>query len=578
MTLSSAISSATTALEQLSLEETPNLNEGQISHLSFTFSPMLHKHFQQVIGFAYKQWGNLSFPVPPNMGVALNQLNRLLGEYVNDPALKDTPKSPPQELRKKLNYLLLMVVTRLINDEPLMRTITEDKQQRKCLAELSLMHAYFCHENIVDNHQLTPPQNDVELLKMNKLILTARSSFKRIDLYPFEYANPAIETALVELKRTLLQRIVSLECLYNPNALGFKELQFHLNRKNALARKRNTAYYGEFIFNRDAFTQHQIDARVLSELLKKITDIKEGRQPRTQFIVDILGMGHAVVLDVGYNEAKDQIQMVNIEPACMAFQAEFLKQLIAKLTARGIKSQTVAIQGSLLKDHYSCYTFSFALSSVVSQISFDALLESPQMEQPAFWQGLKMITLPEIEGVTWRDVTVLGKKAVMMGQSFSDMRANLLKLMPGKSEQVDVQINDLKKSYGLTGAVPNLSQDETHERSYIHHKRHSLRQKTKPDPFSDLTVPNLLARLGAKAPGVALRRLAAGFGSGRDLAFLLSKHPEMIEQTSESTGQTALHYAYNNKKFSRAFKLEEAGVQKQVQDHNHKKPDMTKKC
>lgn len=572
------LSSATTLLANMGLDEAQDLNEGTVSAISFRFSPTLHKHFQQVIGFAHRQWGHLSFPVPPNLGVALNHLNRLLGEYCEDPALKDAPKSKPEELRKKLSFVLLTIVKRLIEDKALLLTIHDDEQKRKCLAELSLLNAYFCHENIVDNHRLTPPQNDEERLKMNKLILVARTSFKRIDLYPFEYVNPAIQTELAGLKRILLQRIVTLECLYNPNALGFKEIQFHLNRKNATAAKRKTAYHGELVFNRDAFTQHQIDSRVLSRLLEKIASIKEGEQPRTQFIVDILGMGHAVVLDVSYNKANDQIEMINVEPACMAFQAEFLKQLIANLTARGIKSQTIAIQCSLLKDHYSCYTFSFALTSVVSQLLFEDLLKNPPVEQPQFWQGLEMRTLPKVDGVTWRDITVLGKKAVMMGQSFSDMRANLLKLLPVKPEQVDVQINDLKKSYDLTGAVPSLSQDETHERSYIHHRRHSLRQKTKPDPFSDLTVESLLGRLGAKTPGIALRRLASGFGSGRDLAFLLSKHPEVIDEQSETSKLTALEFAYKNHKLSRAFKLIKAGAKQGALELSDKTPTKKNNC
>jgi len=572
-----SLSSATTALAQMRLDEPKDISEGQPSLISFEFSETLKKHYKDVLSFAFNKWGNLSFMVPPNFGFTIQQLHQSLGEYFNDPALKDRPKRDPKELRKRINFMLLMIVTRIVDDVSLMETIKEDADCRKCLADLALLHAYFCHEHIIDNHLSFPPKNDEELLKMNKNILAARSSFKRVDKYSVNYSNTRVLEELNILKQRVLLNIYRLECVYNPNALSFKELQFHLNRKNALAQMRNIPYRGELIFNPKTMTQHKIDEVVMDQLLDRIATIVSAAKPRTQFIVDILGVGHAMVLDVSYDPVKAEVQMINVEPACMVGQAQFLEKLIDRLQACGIQCKTVAIQTGLLKDYYSCYTFAFALSSIVSRLSF-ADLSKTSDRQPEFWQGDKMVSMPNLKNVIWRDVTALGKKAIMMGQSFSEMRANLLKLFPNQSKEVDTQLLAFKTSNGLGGRLPSLTADEAQLKSYIHQRRKSLAQKLLPDPYSDLTVPNLLQRLDTDTEAKALRLLASGQGSGRDLAFLLSKHPEVINEQGEKSGRTALHFAYDKGKLSRAMRLEEAGARQDIVDLGSKKPRDLKKA
>ncbi len=565
-----------TALEELRLQEA-NLVEGEVGLLSHEFSSTLKKHIKDVISFAHLNWSKLSFAVPPDLGHALIMLNRYVGFYFDVPELKNELKPPKEQLLENLDRLLLMIIARLL-DEEIAPQIKADPQLHKCFADLCLLHAYFAHEFLAQRCLAIPQMNEEERLLVNKAILIARQSFKRIDTSPITYANPVIAQEMAVLKQKLLHKLYVLECLYHPNAFGFKEMQFHLNRKNTLSRERQSGYHGELIFNPNAFTQHQIDQQVLQALIEKIERIKNKQQPRTQFIVDILGIGHAMVLDVVYDSIKDQVQIINVEPACMSFQATFLKQLIAGLKNRKINPATIAIQTGLLKDYHSCYTFSYALSSVVSQLSFATLLEAKEIPQPDFLHIGERITTDKVANVAWRDVSALGKKAVMMGQSFSEMKENLLKLFPGKLQEVEGMIKDLKQSYGMGKILRYSIQTEAHEGSYIHLKRHSLRQKTKADPYADITVASVLERMNVKTPGMALRRLASGFGRSRDLVFLSKIHPEVLDEQSEKTGKTALHFAYDKGKLNRAYHLEKAGASLTIEDKDLKKPrDLRKK-
>jgi hypothetical protein len=560
----------TTALEKLNLQGN-NLTEGEVGLLSYEFSNTLKQHFKDVVTVAYVKYKDRSFVVPPNFGHALIMLNRLLGFYFNVPELQKEQRPPQGELIKKLDQLLMMIVERLQHDD-IFNEIKVNDELQKCLADLSLLQAYFAHEAITNQCLTIPPTTENTLLLVNKIILNARQSYKRIDTSLITYKNPLITEELTLLKQRLLHKIHVLECLFHPNAFGFKEIQFHLDRKNKLAQQRNSQYHGELIYNPKAVTQHQIDQHVLTALIEKIERIKNKQQPRTQFIVDIIGKGHAIVLDVSYDSLTNQIQMINIEPACLSFQAAFLEQLTTALKKRGLKPTTIAIQTGLLKDFNSCYTFSFALCSVVSQLSFATLLNEKEIPQPGFLHISDRITTDKVSGVSWRDVSVLGEKAVMMGQSFSEMRENLLKLFPEKTKEVDGMISDMKKSYGMGKTLPTCSKAEAHEESYIHLKRQSLRQKTKEDPYADITLAGILERMNVKTPGMALRRLASGFGRSRDMKFLINSHPEVINEKSEKTGRTALHFAYANNKLSRAYHLKKGGASQDILDKERAKP------
>jgi len=565
----------TQAFGQLRLANDP-LSEGTVNLLAQDFSPLLKDYIKQAISFAYLQWAALPLAPLPNFSEALKMINIRLGQYFNDPKASILAPLSPSALRKFLSNMLLMILVHLDNDAILTKDVTIREKQNKCIAQFHLLHALLTHEFVTDLCLQNPTP---DLTTIRKQILVARNSFKKIDLHPIVYENAELEQELTQLKRVLLHKIYVLECLYIPNTLGFKELQFHINRKNQLATLKQSAYHAELIFNPNTYRQHSVDQSVIKELIEKIKCIKNKLQPRTQFIIDVLGMGHAMVVDVGFNEQSNQIEIICVEPACLGFQADFLTQLSSELSRQGVKNtQTIAIQAGLLKDHFSCYTFSLVLSSEIAKWSLQNLQKQLPCEQPSFLRGHSSATQAPLENVTWGDVTVLGKKVVMMDQSYSEMRMNLHTLLPDQVGKLDVVIEDFRNSYGISGKVEALNKNEANEQSYIHVKRTALQQKTTQDPFSDLTTHNVLAKVKAQTPGIALRRLASGFGAARDMRFLLSKHAEVIDEPSEKTGKTALHFAYHHGKVSRAYHLEKAGASVEAIDHDGKKPrDLLKK-
>lgn len=563
-------SSLSAAFGQLRLADNP-LIEGKPELLGFDFTPELQTHFKQVISYAYLKWGMHTLENQVPLAQALKYFNIRLGQYFRDPnaLAAGHDELAPKELIHQICSQLTAILERVILDKTLMAQITSDPTQRKCLADLCLLQAFFVHEDVV-NHCLS--EKIESSVSIQKKILLARSAFKRIDTYPIEYANKALEEQLIGLKRSLLQHIYILETLYIPDALGYKELQFHIDRKNALAKLKQNNYYAELIFNRDAYQQHAVDQTVVQTLIEGIKRIKNEEQPRTQFIVDVLGIGHAMVVDVALNNQTSTLDIMCIEPACLGFQADFLTQLLNGLTIQGIpNTRTIAIQAGLLKDYHSCYTLSLALSSELAKCSFDRLLSRKEVPQPTFLRGHESGAEPRLAKVSWRDITVLGKKVVMMAQSFTDMRANLLKMFPTQAEKLDDMIKDLKLNYGLGERFESLG-NATHERSYSHIKRAALRQKTTSDPFSDLSVPIVLAKNGSKTVEQTLRLLAAGAGPCRDMQFLLQAHPEVIDQVGVASGRTALHFAYDKGKLGRAYYLEKAGADQTIQDKQLQKP------
>lgn len=543
------------ALGQLCLADDP-LSEGKPESIAFDFSPTLQTHFRQIIGFAFLHLGKIKMNATTELGVALQILNIRLGHYFKDPKALASGHAllAPIDLRKQLCQQLTAIVARIATDEPLLTKIINHDVLRQCLSALCLLQAYFTHEETVDS---CLSASHFDLNTVQKKIFLARSTFKRIDSYPVQYQDPILEQQLISLKRVLLQKIYILECLYIPDTLGFKELQFHIDRKNALAKVKQTPYSAELIYHFDAYQQHAVDQVVVTKLIERMRLIKDEQLPRTQFIIDVLGVGHAMVIDVALNKHTGSLDMICVDSACLGFQADFLKQLLSGLAAQGmVNTRTVAIQTGLLKDYHSCYTLSLALSSELAKHTVDHLLADEAIPQPTFLRSHGSSAESALANVHWRDVTALGKKVVMMGQSFTEMKTNLLKMFPQDTKIVDGMIRDLKNAYGMGEKLDSLG-TATHEKSYSHLKRASLRQKTTQNPYADLTTSKVLTKVNSTEIDQALRRLAAGFGPCRDMRFLVESHPDMIDKPNAS-GFTALYFAHKNGKLGRAFHLEKA--------------------
>ncbi len=564
------------AFEQLNLQSN-DLREGTVTLLD-PLSPKVLDHFVTILDVAIHFWGKLDLPTPngsmTSMALAFYSLKVRTSEYFQYANRFDATDPKAITLRNLTSDILMRVILRMQKDKTLFNAILQNPHHTKCFADLCLLHACMAYEHVAAQCLASAPIEHEQIAQVTQQILISRTAFKLSDRHHVPYSDAALQTVINQLKHDLLRKLTIIDSLYNPNAMGFKELQFHIDRKNLLATQKQSGFHGELIFNQDTFSQHSIDMIVLAKLIAKIQAIKDQTQPRTQFIVDVLGNGHAMLVDVSYNTTNHAVEILCVEPACLGYQATFLQKLLVALTQAEVTTRNViAIQTNLLKDYNNCYTFSLALGSAISQVPFSRFQQQPLVAQPQFLCGDKITSLPVTPEVTWRDVTALGKKVVMMGQSFTEMKINLRKLFPTIEEKIiDGYIRDLQASYLLKENVFALPDHESKCFSYIHSRRHSLRQRASDNPYADLQAEFILAKMKATSPGQALRRLAAGFGASRELEYLLSAVPGVINEASETTGRTALHFAYVNNKLGRAFHLEKAGADQEIRDKDHHKP------
>lgn len=564
------------AFEQLN-QQSNDLREGTVTLLD-PLSPTVLDHFVTILDVAIHFWGKLDLPTPngsmTSMAIAFYSLKVRTSEYFQYANRVDAKDPKAIALRNLTCDILMRVILRMQKDEVLFNAILQNPHHKKCFADLCLLHACMAYEHVAAQCLASAPIEPEKIAQITQQILISRAAFKLSGRHHVPYSDQALQSNFDQLKKTLLRKLTIIDCLHNPNAMGFKELQFHIDRKNLLAAQKQSGFHGELIFNQDTFSQHHIDMMVLAKLVAKIQAIKHQTQPRTQFIVDVLGNGHAMLVDVGYNSTNQTVEILCVEPSCLGYQATFLEKLLVALTQADVTTRDViAIQTNLLKDYNNCYTFSLALGSAISQVPFSRFQQQPLVAQPQLLCGDKITSLPATPEVTWRDVTALGKKIVMMGQSFTEMKINLRKLFPTMEEKIiDGYIRDLKASYSLNENVFALPDQESHTLSYIHSRRHSLRQRASDNPYADLQAEFILAKMKATSPGQALRRLAAGFGPSRELMYLLSEKPEVINEISETTGKSALHFAYENNKLGRAFHLQKAGADQEVLDKKLQKP------
>ncbi|HRE30615.1 MAG TPA: hypothetical protein PLD88_01445, partial [Candidatus Berkiella sp.] len=319
------------AFSQMTLKTNNSLEE-PIELITSCIGKPLVTYFARSIGAANKQWGHLSFQIPPNMSMAFTSVFQSFGLCLSGTLSGE----PLRAKRKLLSQVLVFIISRLEDDKPLFSAILKDPVQQQCFADLCLLHTIFAYEGIAAHYSHAPLASSLppeERKALLEALDITRAGFKRADRYQLPLMDETLNNELNIFKQKLLNQFYKLESLYNPNAFAFKEMQFHIERKNNLSRQRQGTFHAELIFNQQTHTQHEIDKTVIEILFEKIHAIHKGQQPRTQFIVDILGQGHAMVLDVSANKNSEGLEMICAEPACLVYQAEFLKQLLLGLKA-----------------------------------------------------------------------------------------------------------------------------------------------------------------------------------------------------------------------------------------------------
>lgn len=348
------------------------------------------------------------------------------------------------------------------------------------------------------------------------------------------------------------------------------DLHFLIEKKNALAESMFRTIKARVIATPELKWAQKLTPSALAELLHIIQEIQADNLPRQQIALYLShSAGHAITLDISKNSNSQELEIIALESTRSWQFAAALQKITDTLTKFEIKHKILACQTDLQKDGMSCTAYVLSFLALLAKTSFQALSQNTALfhAQPSFFISPQFSTqpMPVIPNTQWFDVIALGKKAVMMGQSFKKMRSDLQKLFPNlEHKKIEVMITDLKRHYNIDGKEIG---------SYIDYKRREYKAIASGQPFKHISWDTIAAKLTgpSKIPPtqeVALRRLAAGFGTVQELEYLISSMEGLSIscQDSGEKGYTPLHHAVKNAKEKRAFLLLSAGADPDMVD------------
>lgn len=400
------------------------------------------------------------------------------------------------------------------------------------------------------------------------------------DLVELHYLEGLKENAYLQsLRSRVFANIRYNSEKFQEIALTKKEIQFHIDRKNKKAQEFGGSFHGKLIDHQDSERSTQIEPECVKKVYEEILTIRSETSPRTQMIVYPLGSyGHVCAFDIGYNADRQVIEMISLESARSKFQWDFLKALTDMLQENGLNYEIAAIQTRLQKNFDGCPVFALLLAEESSKLSFASLKTcSPEIQAAefkkiffnnVFGEDLILSQQPPLKNVTWLPVSVLGTKAVLMGQSTQEIEENLKQIQGIDAKKV---MEEWFKFYECHREA---------KQSYYNYHLNSMTSKFRGIPFDGLTVKKIFEKLKAKPEevmneGLALRRQAAGYGPLREMEFFISileKHKALDRLNIQGGAQerTPLHWAIVQGKVSRACLLLSKGAQSDLPDKQGK--------
>lgn len=419
-------------------------------------------------------------------------------------------------------------------------------------------------------------QENVKSIEATQTILSESYTF--ID---FHCRDIDQDPYLLSLKASIFNNICFFREKFGLNAISKDELLFHIERKNQKSKDFQLPFNGKLIDNVKSCHITTIDPVCIQTLLAEIGEIATENMPRTQFMVRIFGrIGHILGIDVSYNATAKRLELICVDSAAVKYQWEFLKELTQVLNQLPITYQIIAIQSRLQKSAIGCPIYTLILCNELSKTSFSAIRKTDQTLQKK--ECLKIVfydsnqshnpslaELPVLSNVSWFPVTVLGKKAIMIGQSSTEMRERLATLYDEKN--VEEIMSNWSKLYEF---------DFAKQKTYYEYHRQSLKMKYQNTPFLHLSEENTLSKLKSKpdekmTKDLALRRQAAGNGPLCEMEYLISllEAQNQLEDLNIKGGikqKTPLHWAISTGHTQRACLILSKGARSDIPDIDEK--------
>lgn len=438
------------------------------------------------------------------------------------------------------------------------KAIIESDKDKACFySKLFLFRTIALYDQLVDILKQNPNPDAAQQKEIKAL-------FSQIDVssrYSHFYAETQdLQVPYILLRKEIIVLVNRLQAVFNRLWLSLEELQYHIDRKNDESSKDHSDYHAKLIYNKEPTSVSEVDIYCVETLFNEVVKIQRGEAKRTQFILDVVGQSHALTLDISWDPQTLQLEIMCVESSVLVTQYNLIVELSSRLTMQNIKHQILAIQANVQKDMSSCYTIAYMFSRLLSKLTFEQLNNHKSVTQPTFSVGGNLQRLPPLhDNVKWLDVSALGERAVKMGQSYTDMRKNLLKIYPKQEEAVDKKIAQWKSWYEVELNDPS-KEESANLTAYTTYRRQSLRLKAMGTPLNGISVEQIYAHTKATTEGQALRRLAAGWGPLREMRYLLKAHPEVMNEVSEKDSKTPLGWAIDKKQHHRAKILRDAGA------------------
>lgn len=377
---------------------------------------------------------------------------------------------------------------------------------------------------------------------------------------------------LEKTHRILLENFIEAKKELQPQdtMLEPEDLNFLIEQKNTIAKQMNRETLASVIYTPEIKWAQRLNPSALAELLQIIQELRTGSKSRQQVALYLShAAGHAIVLDISMNPDKEKLEIIALESTNNWQFMDVLQKITDALTEAHIKHDIIACQTNLQKDGMSCTAYVLCFMSLLAKTSFHELSQKAELfrTQPECLVSsqLGLRSLPTIPHVRWLDVTAFGKKAVMMGQSFAQMRSDLQRLFPSlASKELEKMMSELKRRYDIDGKEIC---------SYIDYKRRQFKAIALEQPFKYISWETIAKKLTgpsqiAPTQEVALRRLAAGFGPVQELEYMISSMQGLSLSCPDSgeNGYTPLHHAVKNSKEKRTFLLLNAGADPDIAD------------
>lgn len=357
----------------------------------------------------------------------------------------------------------------------------------------------------------------------------------------------------------LVQSIQAQIHYCDPRLPLLSEYDHYIKLKNRSSRTRRAPTNIELI----NVWEYPLLENEFKRLVQKAICIKDGLQPRTQFVYYSMSH-HAQLIDIDWDKQGQCFKIIFLEPSQVISMSFIAKMFCEELKDRRFSAQYLMCDAGLQKDAESCVLFCVMMASTLSYLSFDELNKHPGITREISDKpGGNIIDIPHTK---WLPVTAFGEKLILMGQSSTDMRRNLMELYSGNIKKVNDTMHNWKRWYTFPGAQIKSKVD------YVEYRRQSLYHKamgTRP-PY---TLRQILETTQTDDLGPALRKLAVGVGPGQMLNQLLTQvSPLVINEAGRESKRTALHFAYQFNRLGRALRLEAQGANPELEDRQGLKP------